>query len=48
MNMDKSARLLEVHPVSLAGNRAVSVSPRALGLIGLLGVGLLVQVGLLL
>lgn len=48
MTMDKSPVLLEVGTVSLAGNRAVSVSSRALGLIGLLGAGLLVLGGLLL
>ena len=46
MMMDKSAMLLEVHTVSLAGNRAVSVSPIVLGLIGLLGVSPLLLGGL--
>jgi len=48
MSIDESATLLEVYPVSLAGNRAVSVSPLALGLIGLLGAGSLLLGGLLL
>ena len=46
MNVDKSASLLEVTPVSLAGNRVVIVSPLALSLLGLLGVGLLLLGGL--
>ena len=46
MNVDKSASLLVVTPVSLAGNRVVIVSPLALSLIGLLGVGLLLLGGL--
>ncbi len=46
MNIDKSASLLEVTPVSLAGNRVVIVSPLAFSLLGLLGVGLLLLGGL--